>query len=78
MAFHLMLLLLLLKLFAVTTSYASGNAGGIFGPSLFLGAMVGGVVGTARIISSRWRRPRRAPTHWLGWARSSPAWYARP
>jgi len=46
MAFHLMLLLLLLKLFAVTTSYASGNAGGIFGPSLFLGAMVGGVVGT--------------------------------
>jgi CIC family chloride channel protein len=47
MAFHLMLLLLLLKLFAVTTSYASGNAGGIFGPSLFLGAMVGGVVGTA-------------------------------
>ena len=47
MAFHLMLLLLVLKLFAVTTSYASGNAGGIFGPSLFLGAMVGGVVGTA-------------------------------
>ena len=46
MAFHLMLLLLLLKLFAVTTSYASGNAGGIFGPSLFIGAMVGGVVGT--------------------------------
>jgi CIC family chloride channel protein len=47
MAFHLMLLLLLLKLFAVTTSYASGNAGGIFGPSLFLGAMLGGVVGAA-------------------------------
>jgi len=46
MAFRLMLLLLVLKLFAVTTSYASGNAGGIFGPSLFLGAMVGGVVGT--------------------------------
>jgi len=47
MAFHLMILLLVLKLFAITTSYASGNAGGIFGPSLFLGAMVGGVVGTA-------------------------------
>jgi CIC family chloride channel protein len=47
MAFHLMILLLLLKLFAVTTSYASGNAGGIFGPSLFLGAMMGGVVGAA-------------------------------
>jgi CIC family chloride channel protein len=41
-----MILLLVLKLFAVTTSYASGNAGGIFGPALFIGAMVGGVVGT--------------------------------
>jgi chloride channel protein, CIC family len=46
MAFRLMLLLLALKLITVTTSYASGNAGGIFGPSLFLGAMTGGVVGT--------------------------------
>jgi chloride channel protein, CIC family len=46
MAFRLMLLLLVLKLFAVATSYASGNAGGIFGPSLFLGAMLGGVVAT--------------------------------
>jgi CIC family chloride channel protein len=46
MALKLMLLLLVLKLFAVTVSYASGNAGGIFGPSLFLGAMLGGIVGT--------------------------------
>ena len=46
MAFRLMLLLLVLKLIAVTTSYASGNAGGIFGPALFIGAMVGGAVGT--------------------------------
>jgi CIC family chloride channel protein len=45
MVFHLMVLLLVLKLFAVTTSYASGNAGGIFGPALFIGAMVGGIVG---------------------------------
>src|SRR5262249_24927759 len=28
-------------------SYASGNAGGIFGPSLFIGAMAGGAVGMA-------------------------------
>ena len=34
MALKLMVLLLVLKLFAVTTSYASGNAGGIFGPAL--------------------------------------------
>ena len=46
MALKLMMLLLVLKLFAVTISYASGNAGGIFGPSLFLGAMLGGIVGT--------------------------------
>ena len=46
MAFKMMLLLIVLKLFAVTTSYASGNAGGIFGPALFIGAMVGGTVGT--------------------------------
>jgi hypothetical protein len=43
---RLMILLLVLKVFAVAISYASGNAGGIFGPSLFMGAMLGGVVGT--------------------------------
>src|SRR6266403_4402693 len=46
MALKLMLLLLVLKLIGVTTSYASGNAGGIFGPSLFIGAMLGGSLGT--------------------------------
>jgi chloride channel protein, CIC family len=46
MALKLMVLLLALKLVAVTVSYASGNAGGIFAPSLFLGAMLGGAIGT--------------------------------
>jgi chloride channel protein, CIC family len=46
MVLKVMVLLLVLKFFAVTVSYASGNAGGIFGPSLFLGAMLGGAVGT--------------------------------
>src|SRR5271156_994551 len=46
MALRLMVLLLVLNLFAVTISYASGNAGGIFGPSMFLGAMLGGAIGT--------------------------------
>lgn len=45
MALGIMALLVVLKLFAVTTSYGSGNAGGIFGPSLFIGAMLGGTVG---------------------------------
>jgi len=40
-----MALLVLLKLVATATCYASGNAGGIFGPSLFIGGMMGGAVG---------------------------------
>ena len=45
-ALKLMLLLLVLKLVGVTVSYASGNAGGIFGPALVLGSMLGGSIGT--------------------------------
>src|SRR5947209_3660634 len=41
-----MALLVILKVIATTSSYASGNAGGIFGPSLFIGAMVGGTIGS--------------------------------
>src|SRR5271167_807229 len=40
-----MLLLCLAKLVATIVSYSSGNAGGIFAPSLYLGAMAGGTVG---------------------------------
>lgn len=38
-------ILCVLKLLATTISYASGNAGGVFAPSLFIGAMTGGAVG---------------------------------
>ena len=41
-----MAVLLALHLFLVVFAYSSGNAGGIFGPSIFLGAMLGGVVGS--------------------------------
>lgn len=41
-----MLVLLVLKFAATALCYSSGNAGGIFGPSLFLGAMLGGSVGS--------------------------------
>ena len=47
LAFKMMLILLVLKVIATTTCYGSGNAGGIFGPSLFIGAMLGGAVGQA-------------------------------
>ncbi len=39
------LLLAVLKIIATPMCYSSGNAGGIFGPSLFIGAMIGGAVG---------------------------------
>lgn len=40
-----MALLVGLKIIATATCYSSGNAGGIFGPSLFIGAMAGGALG---------------------------------
>ena len=44
---RMLVLLAVLKIVATAVCYASGNAGGMFGPSLFIGAMVGGAVGTA-------------------------------
>ena len=41
----MMLVLCVVKLVATIVSYASGNAGGIFSPTLYLGAMAGGAVG---------------------------------
>ena len=40
-----MLLFCVLKLAATVCSYSSGGSGGIFAPSLFMGAMLGGAVG---------------------------------
>jgi len=37
--------LAVLKIIATSVAYASGNAGGIFGPTLFIGSMVGASVG---------------------------------
>ncbi len=47
MGWKLMLGLCLAKLLATTVSYVTGNAGGIFAPSLYMGAMVGGTIGIA-------------------------------
>src|SRR5579863_7848014 len=41
----LMMAFCVLKLAATVTSYSSGGSGGIFAPSLFMGGMLGGVVG---------------------------------
>ncbi|MHC4848788.1 MAG: chloride channel protein [Planctomycetota bacterium] len=47
MGWQLLLALLGAKLIAVCITLASGGSGGVFAPSLFLGAMLGGVVGYA-------------------------------
>jgi CIC family chloride channel protein len=39
-------LLAILKIIATAVCYSTGNAGGIFGPSLFMGAMMGASVGS--------------------------------
>ena len=78
MALKLMLLLVALKLIGVTVSYASGNAGGIFGPSLFLGAMLGGAVGTVAHHFLPGYTATPAPTLWWAWERSLQASCALP
>jgi CIC family chloride channel protein len=42
----LVVLFAVLKIVATAVCYASGNAGGIFGPALFIGAMMGAAVGS--------------------------------
>jgi CIC family chloride channel protein len=46
LALQTVTLLIVLKIIATATCYSSGNAGGIFGPSLFIGAMIGGALGS--------------------------------
>jgi CIC family chloride channel protein len=46
LVFRTMVVLCFVKLAATVISYCSGNAGGIFAPSLFIGAMAGGAMGT--------------------------------
>ncbi len=45
LVFRVAVMLTILKIIATSASYASGNAGGIFGPTLFIGAMLGAAVG---------------------------------
>ncbi|MBV8833694.1 MAG: chloride channel protein, partial [Acidobacteriaceae bacterium] len=44
--FKMVALLAVIKIVSTPVCYSSGNAGGIFGPSLFIGAMIGGAVGS--------------------------------
>src|SRR5437764_8189689 len=44
-AWKMLLLLALFKIIATTLSFSSGTPGGMFAPTLFIGAMLGGAVG---------------------------------
>ncbi len=43
---HMLLALAILKILATTLSFSSGTPGGMFAPTLFIGAMLGGTVGS--------------------------------
>jgi CIC family chloride channel protein len=46
LALEVLLLALLFKLLGTSIAFSTGNSGGLFAPSLFLGAMLGGALGT--------------------------------
>jgi len=52
LGWKLLLVLVLVKIVAVSLTIGSGGSGGIFAPSLFIGAMAGGAVGT--VVHSLW------------------------
>ncbi len=49
LAVEAMLVLGAMKLVATVSSYSSGGAGGIFAPSLFIGGMLGGAIGSVDV-----------------------------
>ncbi len=52
MLLDLLLILIVIKIFAVSATLGSGGSGGILAPSLFIGAMTGGAIGT--IVNILW------------------------
>jgi CIC family chloride channel protein len=54
-----MLLLVVVKVLAVSITIGSGGSGGVFAPSLFIGAMLGGAAGT--VVHTLWPASTAAP-----------------
>ncbi len=72
------LVLLVGKIVATSLTIAIGGSGGVFAPSLFMGAMLGSAFGPASThAAARAHRAGRRLRRWSGWARSSPAPRAR-
>jgi CIC family chloride channel protein len=59
MVWHLLLVLIAVKIIAVSITIGSGGSGGIFAPSLFIGAMTGGAVGT--VVHAAWPESTAGP-----------------
>ena len=59
LGWQLLLLLVMVKIVAVSLTIGSGGSGGIFAPSLFIGAMAGGAVGT--VVHALWPEMSGSP-----------------
>jgi CIC family chloride channel protein len=59
LGWKLLLILVVVKIVAVSLTIGSGGSGGIFAPSLFIGAMAGGAVGT--VVHSLWPEISASP-----------------
>jgi len=59
LGWQLMLVLVAAKLFAVSVTIGSGGSGGVFAPSLFIGAMLGGTIG--KMVHSVWPEATATP-----------------
>jgi CIC family chloride channel protein len=59
MVWQLLLLLVVVKIIAVSVTIGSGGSGGIFAPSLFIGAMIGGAIGT--VVNLIWPETTAGP-----------------
>ncbi len=59
MAWQILLALVAIKILAVSITIGSGGSGGIFAPSLFIGAMLGGAMGA--VVHSTWPASTAGP-----------------
>jgi CIC family chloride channel protein len=59
LVWQFMVLLVVVKIVAVSITIGSGGSGGIFAPSLFIGAMLGGAAGT--VVHTLWPASTAAP-----------------
>ena len=67
MVWYFALILIFVKIFATSVNLGSGGSGGIFAPSLFMGAMLGGFFGSFHNHYFRILPPQKVLMHLLQW-----------